>query len=213
MRLMAAIGVGLVIAAIIAVIRFNEFNQVLPPEAWQNTSQAMLDAEDKKREDAKTRWERQQITHYELVIDRTSALPSGRQPEKCIQDVEVRAEAVTNVLSDTCADQPGFDSPAGGVRQETTVSGLFDQLAADTSQILWSVEGIGCNFLALEIAYDDDWGYPHRIAYHWQPPPPEFGFPIDRRYFLAGTPTPAAKCESAQLVDGPVLDISLNVLP
>jgi hypothetical protein len=212
-RLIAFAGIGLLVAAIIAVIRLIEFNQAMPPEAWLNASKTMLDATAKQQAAARAKWELQGITHYELVIERISAPPAGQNPQECIQDFDVRDEVVDSILSDTCSGEAGFDPPAGGVGQGTTINGLFGQIAAATQELVWSAEGTGCSFLVVDAAYDDNWGYPHRIAYRWQPPPPEFGYPIDSRYFLPGTPTPSPKCASVALVDGPTLTIKLTVLP
>ncbi len=212
LRLMAAVGIGLVVVAIIAVIRVFQFNQALPPEAWQKYSGDAAAQDAAALAVARERWKAHEVSHYELVIDRkfTSA---GGQAATCTQDIEVRGGKVQTTIQDTCQNQPGSDSPAGGGPFELSIAGLFDQITHDTQEITWSRQGIGCTYLALDVAYDQDWGYPHRIAYRWEAPPPELGHPIDRRYFLPGTATPSGACQMLGLADGPELAITLNVLP
>lgn len=215
LRLMAVAGIGLIVVAIIAVIRLFEFNAALPPEAWQIASEKQAAEYAAALKTARDRWDLQGIAHYELIIERhSSVLDANAEPIACAQDVEVRDEKVAAVIADDCPAQPAFYSPAlEGQPTQPTISALFGQIAHDTRRITWSAEGIGCSFVAVNVAYDQDWGYPHRIEYLWQQPPPEFGYPIDARYFLPGTPAPTGKCGGAILVDGPQIVITLNVLP
>jgi len=213
--LIAAAGIGLIVVAVIVVIRLFEFNATLPPEAWKTASDKQLADYAAAVQAARTAWQRQGVGHYELIIVRhSSLLDANAELITCTQDVEVRDETVAATIASNCTAQPAFYSPAlKGKPTPPTISGLFDQIASDTRGITWSAEGIGCSYLALSVAYDRDWGYPHRVDYHWQQPPPEFGYPINARYFLPGTATPTAKCVSALLADGPIIDITLNVLP
>lgn len=215
LRLIAAAGIGLVIVAVIVVIRLFEFNAALSPDAWKTASDKQIAADAAALGAARAHWAAQAIRHYELVIERhSSLLDSKAEPITCTQDVEVRDEKVAATIASDCTSQPEFYSPAlKGQPTEPTISGLFDQISSDTQAVIWSNEGTGCSYLSVSVAYDTDWGYPHHMEYRWQQPRPEFGYPIDARYFPPGTATPPARCRTDLLADGPVIAITLTALP
>ena len=198
--------------AIFGIVRYIGFSQQLEDNPWQNYKADLLARAHSGVLDAQKTWSSHPVAHYRLVIDRTAA--DGQST--CHQDLEVSGENLVTTYQDTCIISsaswgplaPGWKPPTPVF--ETTVSQLFATAARDTSEIYWSTQGTGCQFILLDAQFDSQLGYPTQLAYRVQSPPVQMGFPVRAEFFRDGEGTPVANCADIQLRDGPIIKAQLT---
>ena len=200
--------------AIFGIVRYIGFSQDLSDNPWQNYKADLLARTHSAVLDAEKTWSSHTVGHYRLEIDRVQTDTPGA-PD-CKQDLEVNDETVVSTYTDTCTTGlVSFEPPAIGWKApdppfETTVTQLFATAQRDTADILWTRQGIGCQFVTLELKFDPQLGYPTELAYRVQSPPVQMGFPVRAEFFRPGEATPASKCQDIQLADGPIITVQLT---
>jgi hypothetical protein len=217
-RMMIALLIMLVGGAIFGVVRLIGFSQTLSDNPWQNYKTDLLARAHTDLTNAERLWNDHRLAHYRLTVEWAGPAPDSADAPRCQQDVEVRDEAAVTTYLDSCtagsADHlqpmsPGWLPPSP--RFAATVSQFFTAIEHDTSRIYWTAQGVGCDFITLEVSYDSQGGYPARMAYRVQPPPSQMGFPIDSAYFLPDEATPdPGGCRAANPVDGPIITLQLT---
>ncbi|MBD2252157.1 DUF6174 domain-containing protein [Nostoc parmelioides] len=101
---------------------------------------------------AQKNWLKQGILHYKITINYLS-------PNKCQQEVEIKNETVVAIKKNTCTTIPPL-----------TITEMFKEIELLATGKECGPNGCACDgTIGVDATYDDQFGYPRRVAIKLQP--------------------------------------------